>query len=59
MARFTGWGMTGGSCDTADYDEKPDSMIEAVRLAMKSSDITVGDIDYINASANGTKVGCP
>ncbi|MBI3353514.1 MAG: beta-ketoacyl-[acyl-carrier-protein] synthase family protein [Nitrospirae bacterium] len=53
---IAGWGMTGGSCDIADYDEKPDSMIEAVRLAMKSSDITVGDIDYINASANGTKL---
>lgn len=53
---IAGWGMTGASCDIADYDEKPDSMIEAVRLAMKSSDITVGDIDYINASANGTRL---
>ena len=51
---IAGWGMTGSNSDVSNYDEDPEMMTEAMRLALKSSKTTVEDIDYINACANGT-----
>jgi 3-oxoacyl-[acyl-carrier-protein] synthase II len=49
---IAGWGMTGANSDVSNYDKNPDMMTEAMRLSLKSSKITVDDIDYINACAN-------
>ena len=53
---IAGWGMTGANSDISGYDENPDMMTEAMRLSLKSSGVTVYDIDYINACANATKL---
>lgn len=55
LARLTGFGQ---SCDAMDLtDPCIDGQVQAMNQALRSADLTPGDVGYVNAHATGTQKG--
>jgi 3-oxoacyl-[acyl-carrier-protein] synthase II len=52
-AAVTGWGMSASPAGPTDWPADPEGVILAVRRALQSAQLTPGDIDMIQAAANG------
>ena len=53
----TGWGMSSSPAPPTDYPTDPQGYVAAVTKALAAAGLSVGDIDYISAAANGgTKI---
>ena len=52
-AEVTGWGMSASAAGPTDWPDDPAGVILAIRRALQSASLTTGDIDMIQAAANG------
>jgi 3-oxoacyl-[acyl-carrier-protein] synthase II len=52
-AEVTGWGMSASAAGPTNWPEDPGGVILAMQRALQSAQLTPGDIDMIQAAANG------